>query len=365
VKPALASAALVVATGVLGLALLPVLVAVVVAGQLQQAAAQAATWDIPSAVLPALEEAGQQAGIPWFLLAGVASVATNFAQDAPDGIPRGAAVGTAIFPVVTPPVGHPGVGQGMFLLAPGPGDPQDVRASADWLAALLAALSQGSPLAQQPLASPGASQFWQSVLARAPLAILAPASDGPPAPPASPGTNPIQQFGSAVMARISAPITASNLGAFSAWAAGEGTCARYNPLATTQPEAGATPFNNLSGGGHVWDYPSFAVGVQATTTALTNGLYQPVIAAFQADAGVNAVAAAVERSPWGTHHFGSTAYAGVACSNDGSGSAAPPTLPTVTGPAAVPATIMARALQYQQTWQQMNVLASVSSSTLP
>lgn len=275
----------------------------------------------------------------------------------------------------------------MFLVVAGsPGslgqlmDPQDVAAAAQWLARQLAAASAGSALANGPLSDPRVATFWQHVLAAVPLDIASPAPVGPPgaaeAPGSSgvPGANPMQQFGAAVLARIGAAATATNLGAFSAWAAGEGTCARFNPLATTQPEPGATPFNTLDDGGHVWNYPSFATGVQATTTALTNGLYQPVIAAFRADAGVAAVATAVGQSPWGTRHFGSPTFAGLACSNDGDSGAGglpsggatpvvggtpvqsgPPSPPGSVAPPAgggVAATIVARAVLYQQIWDQ-------------
>jgi hypothetical protein len=372
-KPVLRLAAVAVCGGVVGLFLLPFLVAGVVAGQLAQTAQLAAQWDIPPEVVPALQDAGQQWALPWFLLAGIGSVATDFARHAPDGQSRGDAPGTAIFPTVTPPIGRPGGGEGMFLArrdtaGSAPADPQDVRAAAAWLAAQLTALAKGSPLAQRPLSDPEASRFWQQVIAAAPLTIASPATGGGDVTPVPPGDNPIRQFASAVLARISAPSSSANLDAFAAWAAGEGSCARFNPLATTQPEPGATPFNNLSGGGHVWHYPSFAIGVQATTTALTNGLYQPVIAAFQASAGVAAVEAAVVRSPWGTRHFGSTSYAGRQCAGGGSapgpapGGAPPPTLPTVAGPDAVPATIVARAIQYEAVWSQMIALAPATTT---
>ncbi len=350
----------------------PFLVGAVVAGQLQQASQLAAAWDIPPELVPALQDAGQRFGVPWFLLAGVGSVATDFARHAPDGRTRGVGTGTSIFPEVTPPIGRRGQGQGMFLADPVAagsdpaalplGDPDDVRAAADWLAGRLVALAQGSPLAGRPLRYPDAARFWKQILARAPLLIIAPAlPGGADLTPVDPGANPLRQFGAAVLARISAPATAANLDAFAAWAAGEGSCARFNPLATTQPEPGASAFNTLSGGGHVWNYPDFATGVTATTTALTNGLYQPVIAAFQASAGVAAVAAAVERSPWGTKHFGSPTYPGARCSGGGGTSGGPatppPTVVTITGPDAVPATIVARATRYQAIWSDMVALA--------
>ncbi len=370
-KPVLRLTAAAVGSGVVGLFLLPFLVAAVLAGQLQQASQLAAGWDIPPEVVPALQEAGAQSSIPWFLLAAVASVATDFARHAPDGVLRGDTDGTAVFPVVTPPIGGSEGGEGMFLVdgaraGGGLTDAQDVRTAAAWLAGQLAALAQGSPLVKGPLSDPVVSRFWHDVLVAAPLAIITPAVGGADVAPVDPGANPIRQFGAAVLGNIAAPVSATNLDAFAAWAAGEGACARFNPLATTQPEPGATPFNNLDGGGHVWNYPTFAVGVQATTTALTNGLYQEVIAAFQASAGVAAVAAAVERSPWGTQTFGSPTYDAHQCGPSGPDPGSPPpTLPTVTGPDAVPATIVARAIRYQAIWSQMEALAPASTTTTP
>ncbi len=349
------------AGGLLALFTFPFLVVAVVAGQIQQSAQVAAAWDVPPEVVPALRDAGLQAGIPWFLLAGAASVATDFARHGPDGVARGGVPGTAIFPTVAPPIAG-----GMFLVDPHSGSPaladdQDVRAAAGWLAQHLAALVGGPVATAAPgladLTQPAAARFWQAVVAAAPLRILAVAPGGADVTPVDPGANPIRQFGGAVLARINAPVTAANLDAFAAWAAGEGTCARFNPLATTQPEPGATPFNTFGGGLHVWNYPSLAVGVEATTTALTNGLYQPVIAAFVASAGVAAVAAAVEQSPWGTRVFGSPSYAGKGCGTGAGPSAPPPTLPTITGADAIPATIVARAAHYQVIWSQMLALA--------
>src|SRR5207244_12113050 len=121
-------------------------------------------------------------------------------------------------------------------------DLQDVARSADWLAARMAA--------RQPPSS------WQEVVASLPLLILRPAS-------VREGT-PIRQFAADLLTALGDPLTAANIDAITAWAAGEGSCARNNPLDTTQPKPGATPFNTLTGGGHVWNYPSSAVGLAAT-----------------------------------------------------------------------------------------------------
>jgi len=146
----------------------------------------------------------------------------------------------------------------------------------------------------------------------------------------------VQQFGSAVLAAIGAPASANNLGAFSAWTAGEGACAAFNPLDTTQPESGAWAYNSFGPGGqyHVWNYPSFAVGVQATVTALTNGRYGPILTAFRNDAGVAAIESAVAASPWGTHVFGSTSYTASKSGTNffSNGGSSPPTNPPTPSP---------------------------------
>jgi hypothetical protein len=68
-----------------------------------------------------------------------------------------------------------------------------------------------------------------------------------------------------------------------AWARAEGGDARYNPLNTTQPWPGATPYNTLSDGKtHVWDYRTGADGIAATAKTITNGHYNGTVAALRA-----------------------------------------------------------------------------------
>jgi hypothetical protein len=67
-----------------------------------------------------------------------------------------------------------------------------------------------------------------------------------------------------------------------AWARAEGGDARYNPLNTTEPWSGATPYNTLSDGHtHVWDYPSAAAGIAATAATLTNGHYGGIVTSMR------------------------------------------------------------------------------------
>jgi len=104
------------------------------------------------------------------------------------------------------------------------------------------------------------------------------------------------QWATDVLNRLGLPVTSENLKALAAWAQAEGTNAGYNPLATTQSMPGATNFNSVG----VKNYLSYADGVQATVTTLTNGHYANILAALQAGNSATAVGQAVANSPWGT-----------------------------------------------------------------
>lgn len=99
------------------------------------------------------------------------------------------------------------------------------------------------------------------------------------------------------------PETACNIGAVAAWEAAEGgawnDAAAANPLNTTQPEPGSWPVNSAG----VQGYPSWAEGLDANLTAITNGLYGGVLSALAAGGSAQAVADAVAASPWGTEPF--------------------------------------------------------------
>jgi hypothetical protein len=266
-------------------------------------------------------------------------VATDFGRAAPDGLVR-----DATFPGVTPPITGHGAGDGMFLVDPvafGHPDLQDVAATAGWLAAEVGR-REGPP--------------WPVAVASLPLLIPAPAlasagvagasgasgasggsggsggfgvaggSGGSGVAGASGGSGgsgvaggsggsggSIRQFAVDLLTALGDPVTGTNVDALVAWAAGEGSCARFNPLDTTQPKPGATPFNTLPGGGHVWNYPSAAVGLAATVETLQNGLYRPILAVLNSGAGVGALEQAVRSSQWGTGRFGSTQYTGRPC----------------------------------------------------
>jgi hypothetical protein len=92
------------------------------------------------------------------------------------------------------------------------------------------------------------------------------------------------------------PVSNENVRAIVAWEQAEGTSAGYNPLATTQSSPGATDFNSVG----VKNYSSYSDGIDATVKTLTNGLYDPILAALRRGSSADDVANAVAASPWGT-----------------------------------------------------------------
>jgi hypothetical protein len=109
----------------------------------------------------------------------------------------------------------------------------------------------------------------------------------------------------AFLAMISEPQTACNEAAVTAWEIAEGgnwtNAAQYNPLDTTQPESGSWPVPGNPD--KVQAYPNWREGFQANATAITNGLYEPVLSALSAGNNAQSVANAVTASPWGTGRF--------------------------------------------------------------
>lgn len=79
------------------------------------------------------------------------------------------------------------------------------------------------------------------------------------------------------------------------WTLGENTRARYNPLATTQPAAGATNFNPVG----VKNYPTDQAGIDATVKTIQNGYYPHILHGLQNNDPEEA-ANALELGTWGT-----------------------------------------------------------------
>ncbi len=360
--------------GAAALLALPFLVASVLAGQLQAASQLAAEWDVPPAVVPALQDAGQRHSVPWFLLAGIASVATDFARHAPDGVSRGDTAGTALFPVVIPAIGAPGQGQGMFGLDPSRAppalaDPQDVRAAADWLAGQLAVLAQGSPLAARPLSDPDGGRFWEAIVSSAPLLIAAPAVGGPDLTPVDPGANPIRRIRRRGPGQDRGPGHRQQPGRLRGLGRGRGNVRPFQPAGDDPTGARGDAVQHLVRGWPRLELPD----VRHRRQRHHDGADQrPLPAGHRRLAGLGRRGRGgrprCKRSPWGTRHFGSTSYAGRACSGLVPGAdppPSPPTLPTVTGADAVARTIVARAATYEAIWAQMAALSPAPTTNGP
>jgi hypothetical protein len=98
-----------------------------------------------------------------------------------------------------------------------------------------------------------------------------------------------QQFAQQLLTQMHLPVTDSNVNFLVGWEQAENTTAANNPLATTWPGVpGATAFNNLNGGGHVWNYPTPAAGVTATADTLNGGNYPSIVSALQGGDAMNA-----------------------------------------------------------------------------
>lgn len=222
-------------------------------------------------------------------------------------------------------------GRGPLLLtaagtAPAPGaNDQGIDTEADLLARAAAPVEERtwaqmglpSSIVERPLSDPDAQRFWTSVLAALPTAPgvgmgrapgTSPAPAGGPAPAAvtlSTGAGPIARFATDLLTNLAVPATPSNVSAVRA--SGEGSRARFNPLDTTQPEPGTTPYN-ANAGVPVENYPDYQSGVTATVATLEPGgrpspLYGGILAALQAWSSATAVEDAVAASPWGTRRF--------------------------------------------------------------
>lgn len=101
----------------------------------------------------------------------------------------------------------------------------------------------------------------------------------------------------ALLDRLGAPVTTENVRALSAWIGAEANNSRFrNPLATTMGAAGASNVNHVG----VKSYPTDTIGLDATVRTLTNGLYEPILAALRAGDSAARVVTAVAASPWGT-----------------------------------------------------------------
>jgi hypothetical protein len=87
------------------------------------------------------------------------------------------------------------------------------------------------------------------------------------------------------------------------WETAEGgnwdNLAQYNPLNTARREPGSWRMPGYNPD-NVQAYPTWQEGMQANLSAITNGLYRPILSALAAGTSAQAVANAVGASPWGT-----------------------------------------------------------------
>lgn len=81
-----------------------------------------------------------------------------------------------------------------------------------------------------------------------------------------------------LLRKLHAPNSTQNRRLLRAWARAEGGTARYNPLNTTEPWAGATDYNSAG----VKNYPSGADGIAATYLTLVNGHYIGIVNSLRA-----------------------------------------------------------------------------------
>jgi hypothetical protein len=110
------------------------------------------------------------------------------------------------------------------------------------------------------------------------------------------GVDPVQ-WSRDFLDKIGMPVTAENLRAIQAWQQAEGTAARFNPLATTQPGfAGSTNFNSVG----VKNFASYQDGIDANAKVINNGLYANILAALRAGDSAERVGQAIADSPWGS-----------------------------------------------------------------
>jgi hypothetical protein len=95
-----------------------------------------------------------------------------------------------------------------------------------------------------------------------------------------------------------APVCRSNLVVVVAWQAAEGTQAAWNPLATTHPMPGSTPFNSVG----VQDFVSLRQGLRGTWETIRNGWdvygYGEIVAALRACERPMTTARAINASSW-------------------------------------------------------------------
>lgn len=111
-----------------------------------------------------------------------------------------------------------------------------------------------------------------------------------------------EQWAEAFLTGIRAPASKRNKLVIVSWIQAEGGTARWNPLNTTHDAPGATDYNSVG----VKNYPTYAVGLQATIDTLNYGAdrhrfgYRIIRHRLRSGAGAIGTLRAIEKSEWGT-----------------------------------------------------------------
>lgn len=110
----------------------------------------------------------------------------------------------------------------------------------------------------------------------------------------------------AFLRQIAAPVSHRNLLVLLSWMQAEGGTARWNPLNSTHAAPGATTYNSAG----VKNYPTFAIGLEATVETLNYGAdrhrygYRKIRHRLRRNRGAEGTLRAIERSRWGTGGLG-------------------------------------------------------------
>lgn len=128
---------------------------------------------------------------------------------------------------------------------------------------------------------------------------LADALRGAPVPATSgPGEETREQWATALLQAVDAPVCGNNLVSLVTWQTAENTTAAWNPLATTQSAPGTTDYNSVG----VKNYPSSAAGIAATVATLRGGYvtqgYGWILYRLATCADPDVTAGAINRSNW-------------------------------------------------------------------
>jgi hypothetical protein len=111
-----------------------------------------------------------------------------------------------------------------------------------------------------------------------------------------------EEWATAFLEGIGAPVNRANLYAIVSWIQAEGGNAKANPLNTTHEAPGATTYNSAG----VKNYPTVAVGLQATIETLEYGAerdlygYRPIKRNLRRGRRAGKTLRSVEHSIWGT-----------------------------------------------------------------